>query len=73
MSLGRDNFWGWLCDIRNPGDESLIKVFYPFFDEQQCNAGFVGFLSSVLIFVFIVLIYSCIFLSFPVQIQFLYC
>lgn len=26
MSLGTDHCWGWLCDIRNPGVESLIKV-----------------------------------------------
>jgi hypothetical protein len=27
MSLGPDHRWGWLCDIRKPGVESLIKVF----------------------------------------------
>lgn len=26
MSLGTDHCWAWLCDIRNPGVESLIKV-----------------------------------------------
>lgn len=26
MSLGQDHCWGWLCDIRNQGIESLIKV-----------------------------------------------
>ncbi|XP_031738035.1 uncharacterized protein LOC101213129 isoform X1 [Cucumis sativus] len=25
MSLGEDHCWSWLCDIRNPGVESLIK------------------------------------------------
>lgn len=30
MSLGTDHCWGWLCDIRNPGVESLIKVFFFF-------------------------------------------
>ncbi|KAK1591812.1 hypothetical protein Q3G72_014066 [Acer saccharum] len=25
MSLGTDHCWSWLCDIRNPGIESLIK------------------------------------------------
>lgn len=25
LSLGTDNCWEWLCDIRNPGVESLIK------------------------------------------------
>ncbi|KAM1215633.1 hypothetical protein ACFX13_012262 [Malus domestica] len=25
MSLGTDHCWAWLCDIRNPGVESLIK------------------------------------------------
>lgn len=39
MSLGTDHCWGWLCDIRNPGVESLIKVFflnflYSVFDKQ---------------------------------------
>lgn len=34
MSLGTDHCWGWLCDIRNPGVESLIKVCYPVFVEQ---------------------------------------
>lgn len=40
MSLGTDHCWGWLCDIRNPGVESLIKVFFFFnflysvFDKQ---------------------------------------
>ncbi|KAM3227150.1 hypothetical protein ACQJBY_059203 [Aegilops geniculata] len=31
MSLGPDHRWGWLCDIRKPGVESLIKgyVGYP--------------------------------------------
>lgn len=26
MSLGSDNCWGWLCDIRNLGTESLVQV-----------------------------------------------
>ncbi|KAI6692875.1 hypothetical protein NL676_020585, partial [Syzygium grande] len=26
MSLGADHIWKWLCDIRNPGTESLIKL-----------------------------------------------
>ncbi|KAL5541456.1 hypothetical protein UlMin_009166 [Ulmus minor] len=25
LSLGKEHCWGWLCDIRNPGLESLIK------------------------------------------------
>lgn len=27
MTLGPDSRWGWLCDIRHPGTESLIKVY----------------------------------------------
>ena len=26
VSLGAEHCWEWLCDIRNPGAESLIKV-----------------------------------------------
>lgn len=26
LSLGADHTWKWLCDIRNPGTESLIKL-----------------------------------------------
>lgn len=33
MSLGTEHCWGWLCDIRNPGVESLIKV-HVISDEQ---------------------------------------
>ncbi|XP_028051145.1 uncharacterized protein LOC114255802 isoform X2 [Camellia sinensis] len=28
MSLGMDHCWGWLCDIRNQGAESLIKFTF---------------------------------------------
>ncbi|KAF5202036.1 Vacuolar protein sorting-associated protein 13c [Thalictrum thalictroides] len=28
MSLGMDHCWGWLCDIRNQGSESLIKFTF---------------------------------------------
>ncbi|KAL5700718.1 hypothetical protein ACHQM5_026131 [Ranunculus cassubicifolius] len=28
MSLGMDHCWGWLCDIRNQGTESLIKFTF---------------------------------------------
>ncbi|XP_068666865.1 uncharacterized protein [Aristolochia californica] len=28
MSLGKDHPWGWLCDIRNQGVESLIKFTF---------------------------------------------
>ncbi|KAJ4956285.1 hypothetical protein NE237_013068 [Protea cynaroides] len=28
MSLGADHWWGWLCDIRNQGVESLIKFTF---------------------------------------------
>lgn len=30
MSLGTDQCWDWLCDIRNPGVDSLIKVCFLF-------------------------------------------
>lgn len=26
LSLGGEHYWGWLCDIRNQGAESLIQV-----------------------------------------------
>ena len=25
MSLGPDHWWGWLCDIRDTGSDSLVK------------------------------------------------
>lgn len=28
MSLGMDHPWGWFCDIKNQGAESLIKVSF---------------------------------------------
>lgn len=34
MSTGIDPCWSWLCDIRNPGVDSLIKVE---FDQSHCN------------------------------------
>ncbi|XP_031479692.1 uncharacterized protein LOC116250249 isoform X3 [Nymphaea colorata] len=34
MSLGMDHCWGWLCDLRNSGVESLIK-----FKFQSYNIG----------------------------------
>ncbi|CAN6447305.1 unnamed protein product [Victoria cruziana] len=34
MSLGMDHCWGWLCDLRNSGVESLIK-----FNFQSYNVG----------------------------------
>lgn len=33
MSIGTEHCWGWLCDIRNPGVESLIKVDIVLFNE----------------------------------------
>lgn len=35
MSLGQDHFWGWLCDIRNQGIESLIKFTFQSFSEDD--------------------------------------
>jgi hypothetical protein len=71
MSLGTDHSWGWLCDIRNPGVESLIKVHHPLFDLQLMHCRLRWFCSSI----FILYSFYCsqiIFLSFsfPVQIQF---
>ncbi|GAV71650.1 DUF946 domain-containing protein/DUF1162 domain-containing protein/Chorein_N domain-containing protein [Cephalotus follicularis] len=35
MSLETDNCWGWLCDIRNPGVESLIKFKFDSYSAED--------------------------------------
>ncbi|XP_031259604.1 vacuolar protein sorting-associated protein 13-like [Pistacia vera] len=35
MSLGADHCWGWLCDIRNPGVESLIKFKFDSYNAED--------------------------------------
>jgi len=73
MSLGTDNFWGWLCDIRNPGVESLIKVHYPLFDEKLMHCRF-----HFVFFFYVYIPFNCVghlffSLSFLVPIQILLC
>ncbi|GAB2216278.1 hypothetical protein Droror1_Dr00024048 [Drosera rotundifolia] len=41
VSLGNDHCWSWLCDIRNPGVESLIKfTFKSYSAEDDDYAGY---------------------------------
>ncbi|XVE82332.1 hypothetical protein DITRI_Ditri15bG0139900 [Diplodiscus trichospermus] len=52
MSLGTDNYFGWLCDIRNPGVESLIKFKFISFsagddDYEGYDYSLSGRLSAV--------------------------
>ncbi|KAK8661863.1 hypothetical protein V6N13_091452 [Hibiscus sabdariffa] len=52
MSLGVDNCLGWLCDIRNPGVESLIKFKFNSFsagddDYEGYDYSLFGRLSAV--------------------------
>ncbi|PPS16895.1 hypothetical protein GOBAR_AA03703 [Gossypium barbadense] len=52
MTLGTDNWLGWLCDIRNPGVESLIKFKFNSFsagddDYEGYNYRLCGRLSAV--------------------------
>lgn len=35
MSLGTDHCWAWLCDIRNPGVESLIKFKFNSYNAED--------------------------------------
>ncbi|CAK9187594.1 unnamed protein product [Ilex paraguariensis] len=35
LSLGTDNCWGWLCDIRNQGTESLIQFTFHSYSAQD--------------------------------------
>ncbi|KAK3154093.1 hypothetical protein QOZ80_2BG0185880 [Eleusine coracana subsp. coracana] len=52
MSLGPDHRWGWLCDIRKPGVESLIKFTFQSYsveddDFEGYNYSLTGQLSAV--------------------------
>lgn len=52
MSLGAEHCWEWLCDIRNPGAESLIKfAFKSYSTEDDDYKGYdyslTGHLSAV--------------------------
>ncbi|XP_062223332.1 uncharacterized protein LOC133922148 [Phragmites australis] len=52
MSLGPDHRWGWLCDIRKPGVESLIKFTFQSYsvedeDFDGHNYSLTGQLSAV--------------------------
>ncbi|CAL5058295.1 unnamed protein product [Urochloa decumbens] len=52
MSLGPDHRWGWLCNIRKPGVESLIKFTFQSYnvedeDFEGHNYSLTGQLSAV--------------------------
>ncbi|XP_038986983.1 uncharacterized protein LOC103722332 isoform X2 [Phoenix dactylifera] len=52
MSLGPDHRWGWLCDIRNQGIESLVKFTFQSYsadddDYQGYDYSLSGRLSAV--------------------------
>ena len=51
MSLGTEHCWGWLCDIRNPGVESLIKV-HVISDEQLLLLIFLYVIRRYLLLLF---------------------
>ncbi|PKA57778.1 hypothetical protein AXF42_Ash015155 [Apostasia shenzhenica] len=58
MSLGTDHCWGWLCDIRNQGIESLIKFnFESYSAEDDDYQGYDYSLSGRLSAVRIVFLY----------------
>lgn len=58
MSRGTNNCWGWLCDIRNPGFESLIKfTFTSYSDEDDDYEGYDYSLTGRLSAVRIVFLY----------------
>ncbi|KAJ8767440.1 hypothetical protein K2173_017484 [Erythroxylum novogranatense] len=58
MSLGADHCWSWLCDLRNPGLESLINFkFSSFSAEDDDYEGFDYSLSGRLSAVRIVFLY----------------
>lgn len=61
MSLGPDHRWGWLCDIRNQGVESLIKfTFQSYSAEDDDYQGYDYSLSGRLSAVRIVFLYRFI-------------
>ncbi|KAG8658937.1 uncharacterized protein LOC110610326 isoform X2 [Manihot esculenta] len=58
MSLGDDHSWSWLCDIRNPGLESLIKIkFSSYCAEDDDYEGYDYSLSGRLSAVRIIFLY----------------
>ncbi|CAI0626123.1 unnamed protein product [Linum tenue] len=58
MSLGTDHCWSWLCDIRNPGIESIIKFkFNSYSAEDDDYEGYDYSLSGRLSAVRIVFLY----------------
>ncbi|XP_043709636.1 uncharacterized protein LOC122658659 isoform X2 [Telopea speciosissima] len=59
MSLGADHRWGWLCDIRNQGVESLIKfTFNSYSAEDDDHEGYDYSLRGRLSAVRIVFLYK---------------
>ncbi|XP_044485071.1 uncharacterized protein LOC123210663 isoform X2 [Mangifera indica] len=61
MSLGADHCWGWFCDIRNPGVESLIKFKFDSYNVGDDNyEGYDYSLSGRLSGVRIVFLYRFI-------------
>ncbi|OVA16691.1 Peroxin/Ferlin domain [Macleaya cordata] len=59
LSLGMDHCWGWLCDIRNQGVESLIKfTFNSYSAEDEDYEGYDYSLSGRLSAVRIVFLYK---------------
>ncbi|KAJ4843890.1 hypothetical protein Tsubulata_025940 [Turnera subulata] len=58
MSLGADHCWSWLCDIRNPGLESLIKFkFSSYSAEDDDYEGYAYKLSGRLSAVRLIFLY----------------
>lgn len=55
MSLGMDHSWGWFCDIRNQGVESLIKVSFDLLIRSRCLRCFM----SLLFCLFLIIVLDC--------------
>lgn len=55
MSLGMDHSWGWFCDIRNQGAESLIKVSFDLLIRSRCLRCFM----SLLFCLFLIIVLDC--------------
>lgn len=52
MALGQDHYWGWICDIRDRGSDSLVKLEFQSYsvddeDYQGYDYSLDGRLSSV--------------------------
>ncbi|KAH9312826.1 hypothetical protein KI387_027861 [Taxus chinensis] len=61
MSLGPDHCWGWLCDIRDPGSDSLVKWKFQSFNRDEDDfQGYDYSLSGRLSAVRIVFLYRFI-------------